>query len=88
MTIFCHTPNHGFSRIYISADTLESAKATPQDDVWAQIKTHKFSIEPGEEQYFWVDDEDENEERSRWFADWDNDAHWSFQGPIAVDTMY
>lgn len=87
MNIFCHSPSHGFSRLYICANSLEEAIATNKDDVWEQIKKHKFSMEPGEEKFYWDDDE-EQEERDKWFADWHNLKDWSKEGPIAIDTMY
>ena len=86
--MFIIVPSQTFTRIYITAPSLQEAIVTNQDTLWTFIKKEKYAIEPGEEHHFWDTLEEENETREKWFKNWTNEDNWTTTGPIAIDMHF
>jgi hypothetical protein len=87
--IITYHPYQKYTRIYFSVTPEQTRFDLDKDTVWEHIKTHYYGVETGKERHQWSDNEEEQEERDKWFECWDDEDFWSTQTTsIVLDSNY
>lgn len=87
MLLACYTPPDLYIRVYLPAPKGVVPKDADKDVIWGAYKESR-GIEPGEEQFYFGDDEEHAAERAKFFAGWDDPECWDAPAPVFVDTHY